>query len=94
VPDYRFRFELRGVGPISAANLEMAMMKAHTNGEPAPRIGMYGKVTGVRDGRPVGVQAIDLLQTRLSTEEAARALTRALASLGVHIPVPEPEVLS
>jgi hypothetical protein len=92
VPDYRFHFELRGIGPVSAEDLETAMSMAHTNGEPPPRIGVYGKVTGVRDGRPVGLQAIDLLQTRLSSDEAARALARALASLGVHVSVPEPEI--
>ena len=67
--------------------------KTHSNGEAPPRIGVYGRVTGVRDGRPTGIQAIDLLQTRLSTDEAVRALTSALASLGVHVPVPEPAIL-
>jgi hypothetical protein len=93
VPDYRFRFELRAVGPVAAADLEAAMLKAQSTDGPAPRIGMYGQITGVRDGRPIGVQAIDLLQSSLSTDEAVRALTRALGVLGVHIPVPAPEIL-
>jgi hypothetical protein len=69
------------------------MTQAPLDGWPAPRIGVYGTVTGVRAGRPIGVQAIDLLGTQLPPADAARALSRALSSLGVQVPVPEPELL-
>ena len=52
--DYRFCFDLKGVGPLSPADLEAAMSSAQEYGLQETRVGVYGKVTGVRDGRPIG----------------------------------------
>lgn len=56
------------------------------------RVGVYGRVEGVRDGRPVGTQAIDVESSTTSEEAVLRALTVAMAALGLDCPLGRPEV--
>jgi hypothetical protein len=69
------------------------MSSAQEYGLQETRVGVYGKVTGVRDGRPIGIQTIDLFHTQLAPDEATRALSSALGSLGIRVAVPPPDLL-
>jgi hypothetical protein len=90
MPTYRFRFDLGELGPIVPAELQAAV--ARSLGSEVIRVGVYGRVEGVRDGRPIGTQAIDVSTARASKDAVAAAVAQAMAALGLQSRPGEAEV--
>jgi hypothetical protein len=88
---YRFRYRLGELGPVVPAQLEAAARRVAPE-DVSLRVGMFGRVEGVQDGRPIGTQAIDLEASGLTPATARDVVTEALARLGIAVQTPPPDV--
>lgn len=88
---YRFRYRLGELGPVVPAELEAAARRVAPE-DASLRVGIFGRVEGVQDGRPVGTQAVDLEASGLTAATAREVVAEALAGLGIAVQTPPPDV--